>query len=153
MLSSLLLLTIGAVSLSSCQQGNNRDASRLTGAVAGGLIGSQFGGGSGKLVGLGLGALLGGVIGDKIGQDLDNRDRSMVYNTSQRAFETTPTGRTVSWKNPDSGHYGQVTPTKTIYQGGTVCREYQQKITVGGKTVEGYGTACRQQDGSWKIVD
>jgi surface antigen len=152
-LSSLLLVTLAAGSLAACQEGNNRGGSRLAGAVAGGLVGSQFGGGSGKLVGVGVGALLGGVIGDKIGQDLDSRDRNMAYNTSQKAFEATPTGRTVQWKNPDSGHYGQITPTKTVYHGGNVCREYQQKITVGGKTVEGYGTACRQKDGSWKIVD
>jgi hypothetical protein len=32
------------------------------------------------------------------------------------------------------------------------CREFQQTITVGGQTQEAYGTACRQSDGSWKIV-
>jgi hypothetical protein len=29
-------------------------------------------------------------------------------------------------------------------------REYQTKITVGGKQVQGYGTACLQPDGSWR---
>lgn len=32
------------------------------------------------------------------------------------------------------------------------CREYTKDITVGGKEVEGYGRACRQPDGSWRIV-
>ena len=32
-----------------------------------------------------------------------------------------------------------------------VCREYTKTIYIGGKAVEGYGTACRQQDGSWEI--
>ncbi len=31
------------------------------------------------------------------------------------------------------------------------CREYQKTIYVGGKAVEGYGTACRQEDGAWEI--
>jgi len=32
------------------------------------------------------------------------------------------------------------------------CREYTSTATVGGRPVETYGTACRQPDGSWKIV-
>ena len=32
------------------------------------------------------------------------------------------------------------------------CREFQQTITVGGRTETAYGTACRQPDGDWKIV-
>ena len=34
----------------------------------------------------------------------------------------------------------------------TYCREYTSTATVGGRPVETYGTACRQPDGSWKIV-
>jgi VCBS repeat-containing protein len=29
-------------------------------------------------------------------------------------------------------------------------REYNTKIMVGGKQVNGYGTACLQPDGSWR---
>ena len=36
---------------------------------------------------------------------------------------------------------------------GNTCREYQSTVTVGGKTEQAYGTACRQADGSWKIVN
>jgi surface antigen len=42
-----------------------------------------------------------------------------------------------------------------LYQAanGTYCREYQQEITVGGKEQQSYGTACRQPDGTWKILN
>ena len=33
------------------------------------------------------------------------------------------------------------------------CREFTQTIEVGGKKEEGYGTACQQPDGSWKVVE
>ena len=33
------------------------------------------------------------------------------------------------------------------------CREYSGSVTVDGKTVSTYGTACLQSDGTWKIVD
>ncbi len=32
------------------------------------------------------------------------------------------------------------------------CREYTQRVQVGGRVQESYGTACQQPDGSWKIV-
>ncbi len=32
------------------------------------------------------------------------------------------------------------------------CREYQQKIRIDGRWVQGYGTACLQPDGSWHAV-
>jgi surface antigen len=46
-----------------------------------------------------------------------------------------------------------VTPTHT-YQGtgGQYCREYQQTIIIDGKPNQSYGTACRQPDGSWKVM-
>ncbi len=31
------------------------------------------------------------------------------------------------------------------------CREYTKTVTVGGKTQEGFGTACLQPDGTWAI--
>jgi surface antigen len=36
--------------------------------------------------------------------------------------------------------------------GRTECREFQQTITINGKTEKAYGTACRQADGTWRIV-
>lgn len=32
------------------------------------------------------------------------------------------------------------------------CREYTQRVNIGSHIEESYGTACQQQDGSWKIV-
>ena len=32
------------------------------------------------------------------------------------------------------------------------CREFTQTFTISGKTETGYGTACLQEDGSWKII-
>jgi surface antigen len=73
---------------------------------------------------------------------------------NQRALETLPPGQSLPWRNPESGNSGTVTP-KAYYKAdnGGYCREFQQTITVGGQTQQGYGTACRQPDGSWKIVN
>lgn len=65
-----------------------------------------------------------------------------------------PTGTYSTWENPDTGHAGSFTPTRTYQRPtGQYCREYQQTIRVGGEVQESYGTACREPDGTWRIVN
>ena len=85
---------------------------------------------------------------------MDERDKRLAAEASQKALETAPTGRSVAWRNPDNEHSGTVTPVKTYQTAtGTYCREYEQIVTIEGKKEKAYGTACRQPDGSWKIVN
>lgn len=154
---ALALVLVAAVGLGACA---NRDAGPkqtggvVVGAVAGGVAGSMVGKGTGRLVMTGLGTLLGAYIGSEVGKSLDKADRLAAANTAQQTFEYNKTGQAGAWQNPDNGHSGTVTPTKTYQQvDGSYCREYQQTVTVGGKTEQAYGTACRQPDGSWKIVN
>lgn len=153
-------LLIGIVSLSflvACDQntyggaGPKQSVGTLGGAVAGGLLGSQVGGGSGRLWATGAGVLLGAIVGSEIGKSLDRADRVYMGQTTYRALESGPSGHPARWINPDTGHYGSVTPQPAYQQGGLQCREYTQTINVGGRSEQAYGTACRQQDGSWQI--
>jgi surface antigen len=99
-----------------------------------------------------IGALAGGLLGSEVGKSLDRADKAAMEKTSHGALESYRTGQTATWSNPDTGHSGTVTPTKTYQTAqGQYCREYQQTVTVGGKTEQAYGTACRQPDGSWKV--
>jgi surface antigen len=132
---------------------NKTTGGGLLGAAAGGLAGAQIGKGSGQLAATAAGVLLGGLLGSQAGASLDRADLAYANRTTQRSLEEVPTGHATTWRNPDTGAAGTITPTKT-YQtaSGQYCREFQQSITVGGKTEEGFGTACRQPDGSWRIV-
>lgn len=81
------------------------------------------------------------------------RDRELMERMTQQALERSKSGVVSTWTDPDTGHGGSVVPVETWQASdGTYCREYQQTITIGGQTTEGYGTACRQPDGSWQIV-
>ena len=123
----------------------------LGGATAGGLLAAAVGGSS---AGIAAGVILGGLVGGAFGDRLDAKDRQAANQAAVRALETTQSGTSIAWQNPDSGHAGTVTPTRT-YQtaGGQYCREYQQALTIDGQQHRSYGTACRQPDGSWKIVN
>ena len=122
----------------------------LGGAAAGGLLGAAAGGGG---TGIAAGAILGGLLGAVIGDRLDAADRARANQAATQALETIPSGQSVTWHNPDSGNSGAVTPIRTYQTGsGQYCREYRQTITIGSERHQSYGTACRQPDGSWKIV-
>ena len=144
-------------SLAACagsDYGPKQTGGAVIGGAAGGLLGSQVGSGKGQLAATAAGALLGMLVGSETGKSLDRADRLYAARTHHAALETAPAGATTRWVNPDSGHSGTVMPTRT-YQAtdGRYCREYQQTVTVGGQAQSGYGTACRQPDGSWKVVN
>lgn len=145
-----LLVILFGVSffMTGCANLSNEEAGSLTGTVVGGLIGSQFGGGSGKVLAVASGAMVGAYIGGNIGRTMDRLDRLEM----QKALETAPTGKAVQWKNPDSGNRYSVKPTRTYYHQEQPCREYVTTALIGGKREQIYGKACRQADGSWKIV-
>jgi surface antigen len=154
--SRIAIALAASLSLAACANnaGQKQTAGTLVGAGLGGLAGSQIGGGTGKLVAVGAGVLLGGLLGSEVGRSLDKADKLYAERNAQTTLETAPSGRTSSWSNPDSGHSGSITPVKTYETAqGEYCREYQQTVTIGGKTEEAYGTACRQPDGSWKVVN
>ena len=125
----------------------------LAGGLLGGLVGSRFGRGGGQVAATAGGAILGALIGGSIGASMDETDKLKMAQTTQRSLESGRSGRSSTWKNPDNGHSGSVTP-KAAYQDndGRYCREYQQTVTVGGKTEQAYGTACRKPDGAWQVV-
>ncbi len=152
----LALVGVAALSLglAACQQqGPKQTIGTLGGAAAGGLAGAQIGKGSGQLAATAIGVLLGGFLGSEVGKSLDKADQAYAAQTTGQALEQNRVGQQSSWSNPDSGNTGSVTPTRTSYDdSGRPCREYQQTVTIGGKTQTAYGTACRDENGDWQIV-
>lgn len=146
-----LMCLILVMSMLGCANLSNQDMGTVGGGVIGGLIGSRFGGGEGQILATGAGVLLGAIIGGRIGQYMDKVDRQQV----SQSLENTPTGKSRQWRNPDSGAEYTVRPTRTYYtdNGTRACREFTTTAIIGGQTEKVYGTACRTDDGSWKIVD
>ena len=83
-----------------------------------------------------------------------------INEAAQRAHEeaqikatTAPVGEKITWEEDDASGYVVTTKEGKSASSGLVCREFQQSITVGGKTEDAWGQACLQEDGSWKIVN
>lgn len=124
----------------------------LTGAVLGGMLGAQFGRGDGRLAATGAGVLIGSLLGSEIGRSMDDTDR-LRANEAVRLAHRAELGETVRWNNPGTGNLGTVTALRDgTSSTGRYCREYRQTLTIGSRRETGVGIACRQPDGTWRIV-
>ncbi len=144
-----------SLALSGCAStmGPKEGAGTVLGGVGGAVLGSQFGGGTGRVVGAAIGGIAGALLGQDIGRQLDRADQMEMQRTAQVALEDNRDNRPREWRNPNTGHYGSITPKRTYRtESGRYCREYQQTVVIGGEEQQAYGTACRQSDGTWKIV-
>ncbi len=150
----LLVLGILPLSLAACGPGGmtKSDSGAIIGAVTGGVIGSHFGGGVGKVAATAVGAVIGGIVGSEIGRALDEADRRAAMEAEYRALETAPSGSSVPWRNPDTGHYGTVVPEKPYVMNGRHCRRYTHTIYIDGEPEILKGQACRNPDGTWRAV-
>lgn len=156
MFKKLLATAVAVLMLAGCNERGEIDKQALggiTGAVGGAVIGSNVGKGKGNIAAIAAGTLLGAAIGNDIGRSLDRADIQYHDRAGQSALEHNKVGATSSWKNPDTGASGTFTPVKTYEKAGSYCREFNQTIKIGDKVEKGYGTACRQPDGSWKIIN
>ena len=133
-----------------CASTSKQDEGAVIGAVIGGVLGSELGDKDSrgerntKIL---LGALIGGAIGSKIGEYMDDTDRLKAG----QVLETNRSGVGTTWVNPDSQYKYTMTPTKTYSSDSGPCREYTTEAVIGGKVETIYGTACRQNDGSWQV--
>ena len=84
---------------------------------------------------------------------LDNLNEEQVRYHEQAQIDATKAevGESIVWEKGDAS--GSVT---TLRQGkdsaGRQCREFHHTINIGGETEDAYGTACLQDDGSWKMT-
>lgn len=154
--SGIALLLAFTLLIVACESGRGpkETGGALVGAVVGGLLGSKIGGGSGQLATTAVGTLFGAYLGSQAGQSLDRADRVYAERAAQKGLESKRSGTSSTWVNPDTGHAGAVKPLNTYRSAdGLHCRDYEQTITVDGHAEIARGTACREADGSWRIVN
>ncbi len=134
--------------------GPKQQTGALLGAGTGALLGAQFGHGHGRLAAVAIGTLAGAMFGQEIGRSLDQADKLAMQQSTQNGLERYRTQESSDWVNPDTGHSGTLTPIKTYRTAqNEYCREYLQTVVIGGEESRAYGTACREVDGNWKVVN
>jgi surface antigen len=149
------------INLSGCvdQYGNTNyeGGATIGGAATGAFLGSRFGSGGGSIIGGAIGAVAGGFLGNQIGKRMDANAREAMNRNALYALNKGHVGQSYSWETENAG--GSFLVTKDYRHNNSnnssrneYCREFTQKINIGGRIETGYGTACRQPNGDWKIV-
>jgi surface antigen len=138
-----------AVGLTGCSGPNGKqDTGLAVGALAGGIIGNQVGKGKGNILATVAGAVVGGIVGSEIGKSMDKQDQQPEL----AALERGQSGVSTPWRNPENGRYGEVVPSKPYRRGPDDCRDYTHTIYVDNRPQTMRGTACRNNDGTWRNV-
>ncbi|MFC7331981.1 RT0821/Lpp0805 family surface protein [Rhodocista pekingensis] len=146
---------IAALLLAGCQQGTGGGIDRETvgtlgGAAGGALLGSQIGGGGGRTVATAVGAVLGALAGRELARNLGDQDKERAIAAEEAAVTR---NEQITWNNPDTGNRGTIAPTRSYTNdAGNLCREYTHTVHVDGRAETARGTACRQDDGTWRLV-
>lgn len=80
-----------------------------------------------------------------------NENQQREHEAAQIKATSAPVGESIVWNQ------GRATGAVTAIREGTstigrYCREFLHKVSIGNKTEQAYGTACRQPDGSWEVI-
>ncbi|OSM01644.1 putative 17 kDa surface antigen [Magnetofaba australis IT-1] len=126
---------------------NNAQQGAGVGALAGALAGSLTSKSKNKEQNALIGAAIGGALGYMIGNEMDKADKQRLRDV----YETSPSNKTSSWVNPDSGNQYRVTPKPAVTsRSGQVCRDAEIEAVIDGRRETVVQRACRLPDGRWE---
>lgn len=121
----------------------------ILGGAAGAVIGSKIGEREDRFITTVGGAVIGAAVGGAIGKSMDDADQACAA----QALEYANFKQSVKWQNKARGAWYTVTPIGMVPAAGKgmECRRYSMLTEAGGRRQTSQGTACRQQDGSWRL--
>lgn len=101
-----------------------------------------------------VGSVAGASFGAGVDDSLDLDDRRYMQRTVQNTLEFNRTWEASSWRNPETGAEGTVTPTRTYESAAAKwCREFEAMVSDDDGQELASGHACRERDGTWRIIE
>ncbi|MGN6303786.1 MAG: hypothetical protein ACTHNH_03150 [Mesorhizobium sp.] len=122
--------------------GSNQGSGVFAANAAGGKVSSSV-----------IAAMGGGLVNGSIGTGLSAGEKRNALEAEYKALEYTASGQAVNWKGDQASHYGEVVAAQPYRVGSQDCRQYAQTVHAGGGGVTARGTACRNADGSWSLLN
>lgn len=128
----------------------NREAiGAVIGAAAGGAIGSRVAKDSDdRPIAILVGAAAGAVIGATIGRDIDQTDRACIGH----ALELAGDKKRVRWSSADRKAAYLLMPVRGFDHKGVTCREFDLRVTSGGRDETRRAQACPSGNGTWRVL-
>ncbi len=145
--SLIVALLLALVACTSNQQLTRGGQAAGMGAIGGAILGQAIGHDTeATLIGTAIGTILGYIVAN----EMDKMDRQML----NQVYEMTPSGRPVSWVNPDNGNNYEVIAQPAYpnpQNSSQFCRKAEIIATIDGQPQRTYTTACRNNRGEWVL--
>lgn len=126
-----------------------RDYGVLEGRCNREAVGAALGGAANGTVGSQSGKQIAVVLGAHDDRDMDETDRACFGH----ALELAGDRKRVAWNGADGRTTYLLTPLRGFEQNGAHCREFDLRVTSGGRRETSRAKACPAGDGSWRIVN
>ncbi|WP_338531120.1 RT0821/Lpp0805 family surface protein [Nitratireductor thuwali] len=94
-----------------------------------------------------------GLLMSGLGDDLSRSEKIAALAAEYKALETGMAGEAVTWRDEKSGRAGTVIAAQPYRVGSQDCRPFTHMIEDNGQSRSVRGTACRNQDGSWTLLN
>lgn len=94
----------------------------------------------------------GGLV-SQTGVELSRSELASAIAAEQRALESGQAGQPINWQGSEPGRGGAVIAAQPYRVGSQDCRPYSHVVNVGGPARSVRGTACRNPDGSWVLLN
>ncbi|WP_143061974.1 hypothetical protein [Faunimonas pinastri] len=93
-----------------------------------------------------------GLVGKRVGRTLADDDIAKGEAAEFRALEFSR-GSAVEWHSTIDDSHGKVVAGDTSRINDLTCRRYTHTVYILGRPQVGSGTACRQINGSWRLIN
>ena len=149
----ILAFSFLTLSSSCAEKEDNKLLGQIIGSAAGAYLGSKVGDGIvGNLTTV-LGGTVGFLIGGKIVNILDSEEQSELNNAINQTLTKNPDNLSNKWnsqKNVDTN--AEIMPLNSYQIDKNTCRDFTKTVNKGKKQVQEKSTACRDENGNWKII-
>ena len=147
------ILTLCILINSCANKEDNKLFGQILGSAAGAYLGSKFGSGVGKDLSMILGGAVGFLVGGKIAELLDEDEQQDLNETISDSLDNNKDNEVDKWESTkDSNTKAEVIPLNKYDIEEKTCRDFKKIITKDGKKIEEASTACRDENGNWKII-
>lgn len=149
-----ILIFCTLFSISSCSnKEDNKLLGKLIGSAAGAYLGSKVGSGITNNLSIVIGGTVGLLIGGRIVEMLDNEEKSDLNDTINQSLTENSDNVSKNWiskKSPDI--QAEILPLNKYQVDNETCRDFIQIVTKGDKIIEEESTACRDENGNWRVI-
>ncbi|MBD23361.1 MAG: hypothetical protein CL572_06870 [Alphaproteobacteria bacterium] len=149
----IIVLAFCIVINSCANKEDNKLLGQILGSAAGAYLGSKFGSGVGKDLSIILGGAVGFLVGSKIAELLDKDEQKDLNKTISDSLNNNKNNEVEEWtSNKDQNTKAEVIPLNKYDIEEKTCRDFKKIVTKNGKTIEEDSTACRDENGNWRVI-